>query len=67
MVHSAIIDTDNNEPQSSRKSEIIFVVLGFFKSGTAVLCDILCYPLRIFKILKICDAYKTCYQEKSGL
>lgn len=33
----------------------------FFKWNCLILCDI--YPLRIFKILKIGDSYKTCYKK----
>lgn len=61
-MHSVVIDIDNNDPEPSRKSEVLFVMLGFFlKWNCLILCDI--YPLRIFKILKIGDSYKTCYKK----
>lgn len=56
MVHNVVIDIDNNSPESSGKSEILLFIPGFFfkVKNCIVLCDI--YPLRIFKILKICEA-----------
>lgn len=47
-MHSAVIDIDNNDPESLRRSEIIFLVQGFFffKYNCVVLCDT--YPLRVF-------------------